>query len=558
MKMKEMRTVAFAIIVLAVGSRPAQIDISKLRALKKSGALSGSEFNQFVNKMYRPLAEEISEGEMAEGLDAGALMQPFTEIDRSIEETEYMVGANDELTIYVWGSVNEVITARVDNEGSLIIPSIGTVKIGGMLLVDAKKVVREKLLDVYRESDISIVLSQIRRFKAYVLGEVINPGAYAVNGATRVSDIIEVAGGLACIDTCRLRDIEITNETFPARSADLALFYHNNDISGNPYLSEGDRVFVRPRKEIVSVSGEINYPGVYDFVEGDNLGTLIQIAGRVTRNADSARIVLTRFHDDGEQLDQVILGFADSAYALQKDDRVLVCRLSEYRVHRNVFVDGEVKYPGRYPMRKDQTRLREVIDLAGGFTDEASLQQSVLYRRYQKQKREEDFEVLDGMPMASLNPLEKGYLKAKYMGKDGIFSLNFADLYDGGGNVDNITLMNGDSVVIARRSMTVEVSGAVITPGLVQYKAGADLRYYIEKANGYNTRAKRIQTVIIRSNSGAWLSPRDAGEVREGDIILVPEKEYKEFFKVARDVLVILSSIAAVITAYIAVTAAMN
>jgi len=535
--------------VLAVPPAPqgANIDISKIRALRRGGIGQGPDMTEDMGMGYVGMLASMGE------------RVSFSEIDRTIDENSYVLGSNDELMIYIWGSVSEVLTATVDHEGKLIIPAVGIVPVSGMTLADTKKKVMEKVLTTYRDVDITVVLSRIRKFRAYILGEVQKPGAYTVNGATRVSDLIELAGGFIKGDSCRQRAIEIENEARGKRFADMQLFYHNNDLRLNPYLSEGDRVFVRKRTDIVSVSGEVMYPGTYDFMEGDRVATLIEAAGGFTRNGDSTRILLTRFANDRDSLVSFTMNMREAAdFSLCKDDRIVVSRLSDYRIHRNVWVTGEVKYPGRYPVRKDKTRLRDAIEMAGGFTDDALLAQSVLFRKRRFLQKDDEFEVLENVPFSSLTPLEKGYIRAKFIGKENVFSIDFKRLYKNNGDIFNVVLMDGDSIVINRRTQAVEVTGAVVMPGLVSYKEGADVRYYISEAGGYNARAKKTQTILIRGSSGVWLRPRDADEVNEGDIILVPEREYKEFFMVARDILVVLSSIAAVITAYIAVSNAMK
>ncbi|MBD3395933.1 MAG: hypothetical protein GF418_09945 [Chitinivibrionales bacterium] len=544
-------------LLCAAGARGAGIDVAKFKALKKSSTRSG-EYDQFVDRVYRRLAEEFGEGELPGVMEGEALPRAFTEIDQSIDPNTYVLGANDELTIYVWGSVSEIRTATVDHEGNLIIPAVGTIPVSRMTLAEAKELVRRKVLEVYKDVELSVVLSQIRRFRAYVLGSVEKPGAYTVNGATRVSDLIDLAGGFrGKADSTRLRGIEVANDSQATRYADLAIFYHNNDVSKNFYLTEGDRVFVRERKDIVSISGEVVHPGTYDFVTGDRLTTIIAAAGGLSKYADSGRVLLSCFAGDGS-IAQTTVSLADNDDpALNPDDRILVSRATEYRVHRNVWVAGEVLYPGMYPIEKGRTRVQDVIEMAGGFTEDASPRQSTMYRQDEKGGREGEVDVLENLPLSSLNPVEKAYVKSKFAVKSGIVSIDFGDLYEGEGAY-NLVLRDGDSISIARRSLTVEVAGAVVTPGHVPFKEGASCRYYVSRAGGYSSRARRSHTVIVRQTSGVWLRPRDVDAIREGDIILVPEKEYRAWFVVARDVFVILSSIAAVITTYIAISNAVK
>jgi protein involved in polysaccharide export with SLBB domain len=66
-------------------------------------------------------------------------------------------------------------------------------------------------------------------------------------------------------------------------------------------------------------------------------------------------------------------------FKILKDDRIYVFSKPLYRIHRNVTVTGEVANPGKYPIQKNTT-LKEVIQLAGGFTPDADLMRSRLIR----------------------------------------------------------------------------------------------------------------------------------------------------------------------------------
>ncbi|GAI57479.1 unnamed protein product, partial [marine sediment metagenome] len=119
-----------------------------------------------------------------------------TGFDEQIDEDTYILGTGDGLTIYIWGSINDEIISIIDHEGNFIIPSIGTVNVRNLTLREGKERIKERILTSYKKIKLSITLSIIRRFKVYVLGEVVNPGPYIVTGAARVSDLINLTGGL--------------------------------------------------------------------------------------------------------------------------------------------------------------------------------------------------------------------------------------------------------------------------------------------------------------------------------------------------------------------------
>lgn len=498
-------------------------------------------------------------------LESRKLQLDVTGFDQKINEDKYILGTGDGLTVYIWGSINDQIKSIIDHEGNFIVPSLGFVNVRGLTLREGKEKIKEKVLELHKKVDLTVVLSEIRKFKVYILGEVKEPGGYIVNGATRVSDLIISASGLKQSKTegkrlksneididsiSKIRAVEIDNEDRPRRFADLALFYNYNSIDKNYYLNEGDRVFVPKKRDIISVHGAVNYPGEYTYMLGDTLITVLKAAGGLTREADSTRIILSRFVNDIDSLITFELSFADSSvfyFPIQKDDRVLVCGIPEYRKHRQVIIQGEVKYPGVYPIQKDKTRFSEIITLAGGLTEDAFLRGSKIVRKIYTKVGDREFERLAKTPTENLSPLEKSYLKTKMIEEEGIISIDFEELLAKGNDFYDIILRDKDEITIAGKNLSIKVTGAVISPGLVNYKDGADYKYYIEQAGGFNTRARKGSITIIKGGTDVMLSPHRGKNLEAGDAIWIPEKQYINRFNLVRDILQITVSIATLV-----------
>jgi protein involved in polysaccharide export with SLBB domain len=340
------------------------------------------------------------------------------------------------------------------------------------------------------------------------------------------------------------------------RLGDMALFYNANSLEANPYLHEGERVFVPPTKEIVEIVGAVNYPGSYDYVPGDNLGTLVDAAGGFSRGADSARIELTRFTDDLDALEVAPLRYPDDAgFAVEKDDRVLVKALQDYRMHRNVAVSGEVKWPGIYPIRKDKTYLRDIVQAAGGLTEHAFLEGSYVVRVWQMSKpgpqpspdRMLRTITQTGLRAAELHPSELSYIKSELLESEGQMSVDFSAAMEEVDDINNVVLRDGDRIVIARKSLSVRVMGAVARPGLVSHAPGKGIHYYLRSAGGFNRRARQSRVLVKKAGTEVFVKPRTVQGIDAGDIILVPERRYRDAFTFTRDVIGIVSSVATII-----------
>jgi protein involved in polysaccharide export with SLBB domain len=470
-------------------------------------------------------------------------------IDNPINDSLYMLGINDELSIYLWGNLNQVITVTVNAEGGLLIPSIAMIDVKGISLAQGKEKIKAALLKVYKKVDISISLSKLHVFRTYISGDVKKPGAYMITGQVRVSDLIEMAGGLFS-EKSRLRGIEVVNDAYPTRYADIALFMHGTTIEKDWHLVQGDRVVVNPRKEIIELNGKVNYPGIYDFVPGDCLGDLLKAAGGFSRGADSSKITLTRFVDNKYKLKEFSLSLSDSLFQMNADDRILVCGLPEYRVHNQVTLEGEVKWPGVYPIQKDKTTLQDLIEMCGGFTMDADLNYSKIIRKNNKNTNEKTITWLKSASTNDLFSIERSYLKSQILEEGGKVSLNLFQVKD---KTRNIILQDEDQIIIAKKSMAVRVSGAVKFPGIVEYENGKDYKYYIDKVGGFSDVAKKHSVKILKNDIAILLKPDEIKSIEPGDMIWVPERDTRQVWRNTVDVLAIVSSSIMVIVSIFAI-----
>src|SRR3989304_1064232 len=118
-------------------------------------------------------------------------------LEAAVDSNEYVVGPGDELTICLWGAVNQIMAVPVTPEGTALIPSVGEARVGGVTLSQAKKEIRRVLSRRYATADASVTLTKIRDVKVRVAGAVVRPGVYALPAYSRVSEVIGQAGGVS-------------------------------------------------------------------------------------------------------------------------------------------------------------------------------------------------------------------------------------------------------------------------------------------------------------------------------------------------------------------------
>lgn len=479
-------------------------------------------------------------------------------LDQTVDPQRYILGPGDRLSVYAWGEIQKQFTLSVNSEGKVVIPRIGVVDVRGRSLAAGRQMLREEILKSLKDVELTITLVRIREFRTHVLGQVRNPGVYKADGMTRASDVIEMAGGLR-IDA-KHRGVEVWNDDSLVRLVDLNAFHNSNVLDSDPYLAVGDRVFVPSRKEIVSVYGEVCFPSTFDYMHGDSLISLIRAAGGLSRDADSTRILLSRFVDNRDSLRHLYLSLSDErSFPMRPDDRIMVCRVPEYRVHREVTIAGEVHFPGTYAIQRQQTRLRDVIEMAGGLTEDASLRASTVIRMQKDQDgsvppqvRFDVMKLIDSRDY-DVDPSEISYVKSELLDRNNRIVVDFDEAMDGHGGVDNIVLRDGDSIFVAERRLRVRVMGAVVSPGLVGFQSRARPEYYIRQAGGFSRRARKNGVLVKKVGTDVWVKDRNVDCIGPGDTILVSEKRFRDRFVFTKDLLAIIGSIGTIALSFVTI-----
>lgn len=522
-------------------------------------------------------------------------------LDKTIDPDEYIVGPGDQIDMYIWGEFDHRYEVKINPEGSVLIPTVGLIDISDLSLTRAKRKISEEVKRRYSAVDVSIVLSNLRTFRVFISGEVLNPGSYPAWAVDRVSDVIARAGGfadqipeeklqeirrdfalLSTVESSR-RSILIRRQDGTEAPVDLQRFFRTGDLQWNPYVRMGDVIHVPVKTSEVSVYGAVNLEGRQEFREGDDLRTLVELAGGLKDGARLKEVEIFRFDEDGKARLRIDVdlrsafgsGMTDIQLAattddpelpgeilpegaggdtpLKMDDQVFIRFFPEWHVKSTIIVEGAVQYPGRYVIEAGKTRLSELIKEVGGFTESAFLHEAKIIRRKFRASPDLEFERLSKLVAArayeAMTDEERAYYKTKSREERGALAVSFAKLFEESDLAHDVLLEHGDFIFVPEQTRTINITGQVRKPGLVDFVSGEGLDFYIAKAGGYSLEAQKSRVRVIKGDSGLWIKPEDAGTLEPGDAIWVPEKPSRNWGLVFRETMELLGDIAIVVTA---------
>jgi len=213
-----------------------------------------------------------------------------------------------------------------------------------------------------------------------------------------------------------------------------------------------------------------------------------------------------------------------------------------------VYLTGQVKHPGRYALHSKTERVRDLIERAGGLTEQAYAGGVQFYRSYTTSRNPIDSkpEAMNDQPRSPRDSLPRGYTER--VGLDLPRALKDPRFRD------NIILAAGDSIHIPEYNPIVMVEGIVDAPGAVPYTPGKSLDWYVDAAGGYTQLSDRKHPYVTQPNGKreavkrrVVLSDR-VPKPESGAVIFVPAKRIEEQ---PSNITGVISTVAQVLTALV-------
>ena len=414
--------------------------------------------------------------------------------------------------------------------------------------------------------DITLTLESMRFFTVYLTGAVLTEGAFNVHPITRLSDLIERSGGFVDdlqgtieetvsgkkitraqftqVQPTARRSIRVKSLDGSSQEVDLAMFLATGNLDLNPYLKMGDVVHVPYRTHEVFAYGSVNEEGAQEFRPGDTVGDLLTLAGDLSGSAPLEVAVIWRFHDghtstpisliDSSGREGVTTADDIADVPLQGKDMLFVRSRADWQLTPTVHIHGEVKYRGRYRIVTGRTRVSEIVDLAGGINEGASLTEARVIRARFVNVEDPEFErlklVQEAGGLADLDPEERAYLRTKEREEKGRVAVDFEKLL-AGDDSQNILLEGGDVIFVPEKRRTVSLSGQLKKPGLIDFEQGRKVSFYLDQAGGYGFKADKGGARLIRARTGQREKLDKNLIVDAGDEIWVPQEEYVDWWK---------------------------
>lgn len=447
----------------------------------------------------------------------------FAPSDDTPINSSYSMGPGDKLLVNYYGSDEKTEEVFVNREGIVVLPLLGPVNVTGMTYGEASKYIQDKAKSELIGTQINISIREVRSVGVYVLGEAYKPGKYLLSGLSTVTNALFISGGVNKKGS--LRNIQIKRDNKTVATYDFYDFLLKGSLDSEVTLQDGDIIFIPFIENSVIMGGAFKRPHRYEFKEGETLGDVVELAGGFdTEVIDGSRIELSTLDRSASTRSLTYLNLAEDAKKLIKDGDVLNVSFTSGLTPQSITLTGEVKNPGDYSIRPGETIL-EIINRAGGYTDEAYFQGAVFLRKAVAKSQKEAFArsadqlentIVDvitnnagsSISESTLVPLSNLITKLRLEEPPGRMVVDLDTLKLKTDPIANFPVKNRDSLFIPERPSFVSIVGEVLNATTVGFNPDLSVDEYIDLAGGLNDAADRDKIFVILPDGKSQLVKR--------------------------------------------------
>ncbi|MEP7317965.1 MAG: SLBB domain-containing protein [Panacibacter sp.] len=383
--------------------------------------------------------------------------------------------------------------------------------------------------------------------RVVIKGAIMRPGQFELIENFTLKKLIQNADGIR-------EDAFLNRGIITRLKDDLSVEVVSFDVAGiirgtspDILLKREDEVtissiFDLQDKKTISIQGEVRSTGTYEFKDSTTIKDLIFEAGGFSESATGKRIEVARRVNNTDpnstsaeiakivQVDEEKdLQVSAANFYLQPYDVVIVRNNPGYFIQKTVTVEGEILYPGPYVINSTDEKLSSIINRAGGFKNTADASAASL-RRVNK------IDVQSEVKIKKVEKLVAGQIRdtavSDSLAKEAVkpydlIGINLETVMQKPGITNDLILEDGDILFVPKKNQAVKVRGEVLFPTQFAYEEGYNMKYYINKAGGFNSKAQRKKAFVLGANGNArtvksFLFFKNYPTIKGGDEIYVP------------------------------------
>ena len=298
----------------------------------------------------------------------------------------YRLGPGDEVIIDIWGASQNTIRQTISPDGTINLQELGPVYLSGLSVREAEKYLQSQLGQLYsnENNQIKVTLGNSRTIQINIMGEVVQPGTYALSAFSTVLHALYRAGGVNNIGS--LRTVRLVRGGKTIATVDVYDFILNGKIKDDISLQEGDVIIVPAYEMLVKISGNVKRNMKFEMKNGETLTDLVAYSGGFDADAYSESLRIVR--QNGAEYEVKTVAKDDFASTALRDGDVVTVSALLNRFTNKVEIKGAVYRPDIYELGGRVKTVCQLIEQADGLMDDAFTARAILQRQRDDMTRE--------------------------------------------------------------------------------------------------------------------------------------------------------------------------
>ncbi len=468
---------------------------------------------------------------------------------------DYIINIGDEISIKLWGSYNYIGKVKVDTQGNIFIPKVGTVHILGVRNKNLEKKVANSINRVFN-SNVSVYanLEGYQPISIFVTGAVNKPGLYMGLSSHSILQLLDKAGGIVDGEGS-YRNIVILRNNRIIKQLDLYQFLVNGRLSLFQF-HDGDVIRVDTLKNSIDISGEVQRPYIFELsAKSVPVGEIMRF---ILPKPTVTHFIITKWEDGVEKIKKYPI---EDKYRIYVKNGEKIRFVSDYlKNNLTITIDGEHGNLHTVMVKKGEN-LKDLLSkiILTPLSDANAVQ---LYRKSialkQKQLIDANLKDLEARVMTTGSSTVE---EAKIRQEESALVLNFIKraskvqpkgqvIINKATDLNSVILEDGDRVFIPKKSHIIVVEGEVSLPNAQTFVPNYSIKDYIESCGGYSPRANHEKVLLVKKNgqvitynAKSWWSDKEL-KIEAGDSILVLGKVDSKNIQITSSVTQILYQIA--------------
>jgi protein involved in polysaccharide export with SLBB domain len=405
----------------------------------------------------------------------------------------YTIGPDDNIELNVWGRINEKYNLKVQRDGTISVPQIGTLPVQGLSFKGLQALLKAKF-EAIPGVEASVSMGELKTSTVFVVGAVKQPGAYTVSSFDTILNALIYAKGPGIKSSLpEWRKAQLSRENLQVKNL-IERLKKEREKAGDPVKN-------RPIKEPSALRQLVEM-----YKEEKQTEDVLKRIRELDPEALKREILNIEIFEDKKDKYSDLKKFIESL----KNEKKLSEQTQKLRNLNIAMLDEELK------KIEEKESLQE---------KDYTLKQNVNLEERYKQIKEKEY----------LFPTLLGSMRKVQLKRQNRLVASF-DLYDlllKGDNSRDMQVQQGDIIFVPKPEATVAIIGDVKRPALYEIRKGETLFSVLELIGGINPSAlsghievqryKQNKERIVLNTSVEELKRGKSFELQDGDIIRIFE-----------------------------------